>query len=737
MLMNVQILPIRSRFVRFIQRFTLSLALVLLVGFHVGAETAVSSEPARYDVVVIGGTPAGVAAGIAAARLGKSVVIVEQAPVLGGVLSSGVLRLDDQYLESNTGVMEEFRQRVAVYHREKCADDPVVKAHLKQDPRQRWNTAVGRAWEPHVAARIYAELVAEQKGITARFNEVPVDVTMDGDRVTGVVTRDYDLQGKLGARHTYAGRVIIDATYEADLAAFAKVPFRIGREARSPEEPHAGKIYTDFFRDVPDALPNTILPGSTGEADDRSQAFTYRIVGKNYGRPDHPYLLKSPPPGYDPAKYQWNTKTPAIIPNGKFDLLGVNWGGDLTGYGTRWVLANWEESAEIAKIFRNFDLGYLYYIQTKGGSPNIGLPDDEFTDNSNFPYRLYVRQGRRIEGRYTVTESDMHKDLRGNGLRGPLHADAIAIGVYNVDSHHVQNPTKRPEPRSGPGAAEGTLHTFDITAPYQIPYGAMLPRERKGILFPVGVSSTHIAMCSIRMEPVWSELGQAAGVAAALAITRGVELADVRVDAIQNELLRQRCALLFYSDLPATAPAFEAVQRLSLLGAAGDLGIEDLCWSDPNSEKLRSYPAAYEFRANDPITRGEFARMLVKALQVPLSITAAHFEDAPRGHPAFKYIETIYDRSTQSPTPFLDYERSGKPKAKGKAKAEARTEAPTALVHPDAPVTGAEATKLMLGMSGRTISATPDPAAKLTRGEAALAILRLLKPIHSMPLPRP
>ncbi len=692
-----------------------------------GQTSAAQSVAGSFDVVVIGGTPAGIAAGIAAARMGKSVVIVEQAPVLGGVLSSGVLRLDDQYLESNTGVMEEFRQRVTKYHREKCADDPIVQAHLKQDPRQRWNTAVGRAWEPHICARIYAELVAEQKGITTRFNEVPVEVVMSGERVTRVVTRDYDLQGKLGARHTYTGRVIIDATYEADLAAFAKVPFRIGREARSPEEPHAGKIYTDFFRKVPDALPNTILPGSTGEADDRSQAFTYRIVGKDYGRPDHPYLLKSPPPGYDSAKYQWSTKTPAIIPNGKFDLLGIAWGGDITGYGTRWVLANWEERAELAKIFRNHDLGYLYYIQTKGGSPNIGLPDDEFTDNGNFPYRLYVRQGRRIEGRYTVTESDMHKDLRGNGLRGPLHADAIAIGVYNVDSHHVQNPTKRPEPRSGEGAAEGTLHTHDITAPYQIPYGAMLPRERQGILFPVGVSSTHIAMCSIRMEPVWSELGQAAGVAAALAMDRGVELADVPVSVIQDELLRQKCALMFYSDLPADSPAFAAVQKLSLLGAAGDGGIEDICWSDPNSEKLRNYPAAYEFRPNDVITRGEFARMLVKALQIPLSITATHFADAPRGHPAFKYIETIYDHSTQSATPFLDYENPSKAKPKGKAKAESRTEAPAALVHPDSPMTHGEAAKWLSGMLHGNISEPANnPEAKFTRGEAAQIFYRVL-----------
>ena len=118
------------------------LALLLLATM---ASAAPANEPHKYDVVVIGGTPAGVAAAIAAARADKTVIIIEQAPVLGGVLSSGVLRLDDKYVESNSGVMEEFRQRVKAYHRNEMADDPLVQAHMKQDSRKVWNIAEGRA----------------------------------------------------------------------------------------------------------------------------------------------------------------------------------------------------------------------------------------------------------------------------------------------------------------------------------------------------------------------------------------------------------------------------------------------------------------------------------------------------------------------------------------------------------------------------------------------------------------
>ena len=670
-----------------------------------------ASEPS-FDIVIVGGTPAGVAAGIAAARADKTVMIIEQAPVLGGTLSSGVLRLDDKYVQSNSGVMEAFRQRVRSYHRTELADDPLVQAHIREDPPRRWNIAEGRAWEPHTAARIYAEMVAEYPRITCRFNEVAVDVTKVGHRVTEVLTRTRDNNGTLGTRFSYSGKVIIDATYEADLAAFAGIPFRIGREARSAEEPHAGRIYTTYFRSVPRTLPGTILPKSTGVADHRSQAFTYRLTAKDYGRDDHGYRIEEAPPGYDPSKYRWNARTKPIIPNGKFDLLGINWGGDLVGHGTRWVLADWEERVEIEKIYRNHDLGYLYYIQNEGGSPNIGLPDDEFQDNGHLPYRLYVRQGRRIEGLYTLTESDLHKDLRGDGFRGPLQSDSVAIGVYGIDAHRVQGPDSANEPSYGEGAAEGTLHLHDSTGPFQIPYGCLVPKGHNGILFPVGISSTHVAMCSVRMEPVWSSLGQAAGVAAALAIDEKLELKDVPVERVQEELLRQGCVLFFYTDLPLDSPSFMAAQWLSLRGAVSGPDLEEASLAS-KPEGLGSLELdAYRFRPEDPVTLAEFAQMVVNGLDIPLSITASHFVDVPRGHRAFKYIETLYDHSTQSLDPFFDFEPN-----RGYTAAHA---------YPEGTVTGIRAARILSGLLKRKIAAPNGWEVDLTRGRAAQLVYQCL-----------
>ena len=133
----------------------------LLLVVLAALSTVVAAKEQTYDVVVVGGTPAGVAAAIAAGRMGKTVLLVEQSPVLGGMLNL----LDDEPVELNSGILEEFRRRVKTYHLTDLADDPVVKRHRENRPN-RFNVAEGQAWEPKTAARIFAEMVAEVPTIT-------------------------------------------------------------------------------------------------------------------------------------------------------------------------------------------------------------------------------------------------------------------------------------------------------------------------------------------------------------------------------------------------------------------------------------------------------------------------------------------------------------------------------------------------------------------------------------------
>lgn len=668
-----------------------------------GLPTSIFAQRASsYDVVVMGATPAGIAAAIAAGRSHLSVALISEDPVVGGMLVSGVSRADDAVLQASSGIYDEFRKRVAEYYLTQMPNDPVVKASLTSNS-VRHNVSKGQAWEPKVAIAIYKQMLAEVPSIHVFYSELPVGALTKDNNVTGVITQSAD-----GNKHTYTGKVIIDATYEGDVAAFAGVKYSVGREPRSADEPHAGHIFTDAYCEGALAPPGTIFPGGTGKGDKKIMAYDYRFLVKDYGTPDGPHRLKTPPPGYDAKRYKWKPTKP-FLPNGKLDVLGINWGNDFNGPNYAWPEANWEQRKKLAEEYRNYALGFLYYIQTQGKQPNLGLADDEYTDNGNFPYEVYVREARRIHGLYKFTESDIHKDLRGDGVRGPLHRDSVAIGAYEIDSHNVQDPTDRSSPCSG----EGTINLSDITAPYGMPYGVIVPKDKDGILVPVAISASHVAMASIRMEPQWSSLGEAAGTAAALSLQTHKPLRDLSVPQVQDALLKQKQQLFFYMDVSTDSKHFEAIQKLSLLGAVD--GDKD-----------------YRFHPERAITLGELSRLLVTAFDMPISITASHFLDAPRGSEYFKYLETLYDASSASKEPFLPYEVR-------KYLVYRMYPYSRVSIHPDEPVTAQLFQQLVIGLLKRRaemgLGNIPATALKLdtsaptiTRAEACDAILPLLSP---------
>ena len=216
------------------------------------------------------------------------------------------------------------------------------------------------------------------------------------------------------------------------------------------------------------------------------------------------------------------------------------------------------------------------------------------------------------------------------------------------------------------------------------------------------------------MEPVWSSLGQAAGVAAAVALNDGSEIRDVSVAEVQDILLQQECLLFFYKDMPVDRDFYKAKSKDSTeYKAIQKLSLKDALDGDEN----------YYFRAGEPITLGEFARLAVNGLDIPMSITAAHFNDVPRSNPYFKYIETLYDYSTQSAKPFFNYEIRnylkywwGSPSLQG----------PPVYAYPDHAVSGKQALEIISVLLQKPISGSEINDSILTRGEAALMIYHIL-----------
>jgi hypothetical protein len=172
---------------------------------------------------------------------------------------------------------------------------------------------------------------------------------------------------------------------------------------------------------------------------------------------------------------------------------------------------------------------------------NYGLAADEFPDNHHAPYEIYVREARRLVGRYVFKEQDNKID-EGLG-RTPIHADSIAITDWPVDSVACL-----PRKAAG-GNTDGIFFLGEETRPAQVPYRSLLPQDVDNLLVPVALSASHVGWGAIRLEPVWMQTGESAGFAAALAVKHKTTPAALKPDLLIRKLATSRVMVSFFNDV--------------------------------------------------------------------------------------------------------------------------------------------------------------------------------------------
>jgi hypothetical protein len=630
-------------------------------------------ETLTVDVLVVGGSSAGVGAAVAAARRGARVALLEETNRLGGMISNGLCSTDIRQATRASGVFEEFRQRVQAYY----------------------GSGNGLRYEPRVANMLLKEIVYAEPKILVFPHARPVQVLGREGCVAGVVAEDT----RTGRRARFNAAQTIDATPEGDVAAWAGCRCRLGREPRSRAEPHAGVIY--YYR-----AEDRLLPGSTGRGDRRMQAYAYLMVVRDYG-PDADRTLPRPP-GYDPERYRhttewaksWAVTSGRILPD-KYEINEHPQGSDLHRVNDRWPEVGYAERTRIAQLYRDHALGFLYFLQTERGLKRLGLADDEFRDNENFPLTLYVREGRRIFGAVTWNERDVVE------ARTRVQRRSVGIGDYPMDSHAVRPKTDWETPDMG----EGEFWLFRYTPWYQVPYGVIVPERVQGLLVPMAVSATHVGCGTLRMEPVRMALGEVAGTAAAYAIRLRLQPRDLPARFLQDKLLQQRVEITWFADVSPATPHYWAIQflgaqgffpeeafrpdaattrgeaavallRLALLERPDLAGLLDENSSPPcpapRAEDHRSRngqgplletrsldllralfsvspclrgekPAPLTGAAGDLLTREELANWLVRTKQflAPAKWRVVwpeqpHYADVPRNRPGYAEIETLY-----------------------------------------------------------------------------------------------
>lgn len=519
---------------------SLLLCLMMLVPVLGGCQATASRHKA--DVIVYGATPGGITAAIAASREGARVILLEPTRHVGGMATSGLNRDEAEHMardETFGGLADVFFTNAAT--------------RSGQNPKAR-----AKVWQSHVAEQVFLEML-EQAQVTVYYEQVVDTVDKNGATIVSLTTTD--------ARR-YDGRVFIDASYEGDLMASAEVSYVTGRESRDEfDESLAGVIYPDQAIEVSPIddqgrLLFGVMPGPPPAAgSDSAHPTAYNIRLNLTTRQDNRVEIEKPDP-YHPQQYELLarcieagifTSVGKIIgrygmPGGKiecnnrqFSIVSIS----IPGAQTPWASATPLQREQIHKQYRDYTHGLLWFLKTDPRVPQVmrddmaryGLCKDEWADNGHWPWQLYVREARRMRGSYIITQKDITTDRTKN--------DAIHLGSHYIDSHQA---TRYATPDGG-FINEGRI--WQEGKIYQFPYRAITPRQNQcdNLLVPVCVSATHVAFCSMRVEASWMMLGEAAGIAAAMA-----QISDVSVQAIEVSQLQQRIRA---AGIPLSMPASE------------------------------------------------------------------------------------------------------------------------------------------------------------------------------------
>lgn len=553
----------------------------------------------HYDIVIVGGTPGGIMTAISAAREGKSSLILERTAHIGGLPANGLGATDLQTRNATTGLFREFIDRMMQYY---------IDTYGKDSEQVRTATG-GYHFEPSLAERTFEAMLAEHElQITVlkmrQFDSDPKNIAMRDGSIISIKV----LNRETKQTEEYFAKVFVDATYEGDLGAAAGAPFRIGREGKDEfNEPGAGIIYR-YWKHGPEG------EGTTFEADNAVQAYNYRLCltrnkenrvsikkPENYNRQEYLSLVDDVYTGRHTGS-QMLKVTQEMMDNNRLrikegkrtNIPGDPWGiykitnivslpnqktdannqhmaflsTDLPEENWPWPSASWEWRDRYAKRLRDYTLGLFWFSQNDESLPKHfreaclewGLAKDEYTDNEHFPRQVYVREGRRFEGEYFFTAKDA---MPAPGQkRPPLHKDSITASHYALDSHA----TKKREPNKP--HLEGFLSY--PTEVYTVPFGVIVPRKVNNLLIPVPVSGSHIGFSTLRMEPCWMALGQAAGIAASLAIDHETKIKDIDITIMQDKLIAGKSTLIYFKDIPHTHPDFDMIQYMGIRGYFSD-----------------------------------------------------------------------------------------------------------------------------------------------------------------------
>ncbi len=530
-----------------------------------------AEEAHEYDIVVYGGTSAGIAAAIQASRMDRSVVLIEPTNRLGGLTTGGLGQTDIGNKQVIGGISREFYQGIRNYY-----DNPAnwrwqKREEYRDGGQTRTDAHEDAMWtfEPSAAMVVYANMMAEE--------EIVVEYAQRLNREGGVKMKNGRIVSiEMESGEVYTGEVFIDATYEGDLLAAADVSYTVGREANSQYGENLNGVQDNVTAEsligtvsrngrnhnfvdgvdpyvVPGDPSSGVLPfidvdgpGESGSGDKRVQAYCFRMTLTDHPENRIPFRK---PEGYNELEYELLFRNyeagfdgfPWIhskMPNRKTDTNNrTGFSTDFIGGNYDYPEASYEEREKIVQRHREYQQGLMWSLAYHPRVPEKirnevsrwGTCKDEYDTEDGWQNQLYIREARRMVSDFVMTQHHCeHLETV---------EDSVGMAAYGMDSHNTQRYIT-PE---GWVKNEGNVEC-KVAGPYPISYKSIRPKaeECTNLLVPVCVSATHIAFGSIRMEPVFMVLGQSAATAASLAIEHSKTVQEVDYSELREILLADK-----------------------------------------------------------------------------------------------------------------------------------------------------------------------------------------------------
>lgn len=513
-----------GHFVRFLSAIRKN-AVVLVLSLSV---ISCSTATREVDVLIIGGGASGVAAGVQAARMGASALIVEETTWLGGMLTSaGVSAVDGNY-RMPAGIFGEFREKLAEHY------------GGLDSLKTGWVSNV--LFEPSVGNKVMHQLVEAEQNLTVLYEASPIDIKQESDGRWLAELKDSE-----GKTISVRAKILVDGTELGDIAKKVGVGYDLGMDSR----------FDTGEEIAPDSARNII------------QDLTMVAILKDYGHD----VTMAEPEDYDPDEFACtcinelctnpdrvtqnhtpeHMMTYGKLPNGKYM---INWPIEGNDIYLNIVEMTPEEREEALEIARSRTLRYVYFLQKELGMNNLGLADDEFPTADRLPFIPYHRESRRIHG---LTRFTLNHIVTPYDTADPLYRTAVAVGDYPVDQHHLAYDGLDTLPK---------ISFYPIPS-YGLPLGSIIPSDVDNLLVTEkSVSVTNIANGSTRLQPVVVQIGQAAGAVAALAVKDNVKPSEISVREVQKAILDAGGYIMPFLDVDKTDVRFIPYQHI---GAAGIL----------------------------------------------------------------------------------------------------------------------------------------------------------------------